>query len=282
MASIYQDLLASRRDMTDWLIHFTRASLKETARERLLRILVSGVLRPGFAKRGERSQSTIYGKNPAVCFTEQPIESFLCYLKVRRNNNAMSGYGVLVHKHYVYAAGGLPVIYGLGGANLIEEGDPDFDPERRLLGSGDLPYMEQYRYVAFAPNRHGDPLDWSHEREWRWSANQGNPFEFPAFPLGFAGGSSARGYMKPRIHAFVDKEKDIQWIQRGVKSELRKDDEEPDTRFEVEDYSLDWRKQIKKVKLISLERARTEIGEGNQEYATFDTWPESSKFPLIT
>ena len=44
------------------------------------------------------------------------------------------------------------------------------DIAQALLRPTDLPFDEQYRYVAFAPTRKPYPMDWSHEREWRWSA----------------------------------------------------------------------------------------------------------------
>lgn len=73
----------------------------------------------------------------------------------------MAGYGILIHKHDVYAAGGLPVIYGLGAAEELQPGHPLYDPTRRLLDPSRIGLAEQYRYVAFAPNREAFPLDWS-------------------------------------------------------------------------------------------------------------------------
>lgn len=40
---------------------------------------------------------------------------------------------------------------------------------RRILSPDVLPLIEQFRYVAYDPNR-ATPLDWTHEREWRWVA----------------------------------------------------------------------------------------------------------------
>lgn len=119
------------------------------------------------------SEATIYGPAPAVCFSEQPLAMFAQYLAARADLAAMAGYGLLIHKHDLYVAGGLPVIYGLGLAREPGPGDDGYDPSRRLLDPTRISLYEQYRYVAFAPNRKPNPLDWSHEREWRWPSDSG-------------------------------------------------------------------------------------------------------------
>ena len=133
MSTVYRDILRRRRDMTEWLIHFTRDRNGASAREVVRSILIEGALRPDFATRGTPPKNTIYGPSPAVCFSEQPLSAFLQYLAARADPSAMAGYGILIHKHDVYAAGGLPVIYGLGVAEELQPGHPLYDPTRRLL-----------------------------------------------------------------------------------------------------------------------------------------------------
>ncbi|GAB4207025.1 MAG: hypothetical protein OHK0022_34770 [Roseiflexaceae bacterium] len=88
MNETYERLLESRLDTTEWLIHFTRNQGKIRARDILLNIIKEGALRPGQSIRKTRStqeeRSTIYGGEPVVCFTEQPLIYFIEYVKARR------------------------------------------------------------------------------------------------------------------------------------------------------------------------------------------------------
>src|SRR5436190_18328136 len=108
MSEIYRAILASRCDMTEWLIHSTRQVGDLHPGTALARILCEGVLRPGFALRGSPGRATIYGPQPAVCFSEQPLDAFASCVRARNDMAAMAAYGILLHKHDVYVAGGLP------------------------------------------------------------------------------------------------------------------------------------------------------------------------------
>ncbi len=104
---------------------------------------------------------TIYGSDPAVCFTEMPIAAFLEAGENRkRKGQKMSSYGLVIPKTGLHSVGGRPVIYGLDGEVKIKNGPYG----ERQIEEHLLPLREQYRYVTFAPGK----VDWSHEREWRW------------------------------------------------------------------------------------------------------------------
>lgn len=132
----------------------------------LLKIITDGHIRATWAFRGNRP--TIYGPRAAVCFTEMPLYALLEYAK-QRKNDSVRDYAVGILKEELFAAGGRPVIYGLSGRHVeqgrvspLNKGWP-----RKLASSCGIAESEQYRYVAMSsdPER---PIDWSHEREWRW------------------------------------------------------------------------------------------------------------------
>ena len=278
MSRKYRQILLNRGDMTKWLIHFTRNSSHMCAREVLLKILIEGVLRPGFALRGSPGKHTIYGNSPAVCFTEQPLSAFLQYLYARDDETAMAGYGILVHKHDVYVAGGLPVIYGLKHTEELESDHPDYSKEHRLLNPEHLNYSQQYRYVAFAPNREPYPLDWTHEREWRWPQNA-MPFIEDVFGLGAHW--FGNGEYKARVRAFVRYDDDILWMQKSVSQALTDGDIGIYSDNEESDYQIRWNNAIKKVHLLSLETVENQLTNSNLSYVRVEDLPMDSMIPLI-
>lgn len=107
---------------------------------------------------------TIYGRSPAVCFTEMPLAAFLDSAPSREaRGEAMSPYALVFPKAAMYRLGANPVIYGLDlrSAQAME------DNGARIFPKDVLPEREQYRYVTYNPSRKR-PIDWTHEREWRW------------------------------------------------------------------------------------------------------------------
>lgn len=279
MSEVYEAILRHRRDMTDWLIHFTKDVDSLPAREVLLRILVEGALRPGFAPKGNPPRSTIYSLVPAVCFTEQPLLAFRQYLQARSNASSMAGYGILIHKHDVYIAGGLPVIYGLGCAEELPATHPDYQPSRRLLDPKIISYKEQYRYVTFVPTRTPYPIDWSHEREWRWPQGK-TPFIKDVFALGKVW-SSSDGTYKARVHTFVRNDIDIPWIQEKIcKAVIERTIGKiglPDS----EDYAQTWKHILPRVGLLSLETVQRELDQGRDNYARVEDLPNGAILSLV-
>jgi len=137
----------------------------------LAKIVKDGFLRAGWSFR--KSRATIYGPQPAVCFTEMPLYALLDYAKKRSHSGLVDTYAVVLRREELFQAGGRPVIYGLTGESLdAQVGDPEFGMGYRALKSNCLPLREQYRYVTTGIGG-GRSVDWTHEREWRWADLEG-------------------------------------------------------------------------------------------------------------
>ena len=107
---------------------------------------------------------TIYGKYPAVCFTEMPLSEFVrTSIQRQSKGHKISSYGLIFNKKQLFGLGTRPVIYGASqevrviSNGLYKELDPQIYSDKEL-----------YRYVAFNLDRLPYPIDWTHEREWRW------------------------------------------------------------------------------------------------------------------
>ena len=277
MSTIYSQILKLRRDMTDWMIHFTHDSPLKSARETLLTILTEGVLRPGFSPRGRPKRPTIYGPDAAVCFSEQPLSSFLDYLAIRRASSVMAGYGLLIHKHDVYAFGGLPVIHGLSSVQEVGPGEQSYNPARRLLTEECLALHEQYRYVTFDPLRSQYPIDWTHEREWRWSESASRAEPDRILPFGWPINGA-----KCRVHAFVEQDRDIDWLQSRLSQAYDSENVGLITVFDSEnDYESLWRRQLARITVVSLEAVRLQLRNGRLEFSRFEDLPAEFKHPIL-
>lgn len=133
---------------------------------------------------------TVYGPDPAVCFTDMPIAAFLEAGRNRQaKGQAMSPFGILLPKLGANAAGARPAIYGLSGAPKIPSGK---DGGPRIIPPAALALAEQHRYVTLSAD---GVVDWTHEREWRWPCRVGladysdllSGPEIPGFPLDLKG-----------------------------------------------------------------------------------------------
>ncbi|MEI7866370.1 MAG: DUF4427 domain-containing protein [Candidatus Methylumidiphilus sp.] len=175
-----------RFDLSDWLIHFFRDIDLESTNSIIfpehmgweniaedtkysslfmLRCAVrSGRLWATWSYRNNRR--TIYGSSPVVCFTEMPLAAFLESSEYRyMRGETMSQFALVFQKKDLYKINANPVIYGLD--------DRQYQPpagkngEARIIDARILQENEQYRYVTYNPASN-KPIDWSHEREWRW------------------------------------------------------------------------------------------------------------------
>jgi len=129
-----------RGDISTKLIHLTRDTDFQTAAKTLLSILNTKKL----------LGSTVYikGGHTCVCFSEAPIANLSQILAFPSETSGMryKPFGIMVDKKWLYAKGGLPVIY---------------QPDRYYnLLHDDL----QYRHVRFEPHNN---IDYTWEREWR-------------------------------------------------------------------------------------------------------------------
>ena len=105
---------------------------------------------------------TIYGPNPAVCFTDMPIAAFVEASRGRyARGEAMGEVALVFPKIDMRKLGARPAIYGLSEEPPILPRSIDRGP--RVFPEYVLPLREQYRYIT-----DHYPIDWSHEREWRW------------------------------------------------------------------------------------------------------------------
>ena len=131
----------------------------------LMKILHDGYIRSGWAFR--KNRPTIYGPFSAVCFTEMPLGSLIHY--ARKRNKYVGTYGIALKRNELFGVGGRQVIYGLSTQHIeADSEDPFWGYGLRTLSSKcGIGIEEQYRYVA--TNLQKDiPIDWTHEREWRW------------------------------------------------------------------------------------------------------------------
>ncbi len=151
------EIKEDRKDLTNYLIHFTRSQNGLSAFDILKSIVTDGYIRSGWSKRGNRR--TVFGPKPAVCFSETPLYGFLDYVVKRNDISSIDSYGIFLNKKAFFFAGGRPVIYG---TTLPEEKIIDGNDNYFVKGFID---EEQYRYILTAIN---EPNDWTHEREWRW------------------------------------------------------------------------------------------------------------------
>jgi len=142
----------------------------------VLRILDDGHIRCGWSMRGGRP--TIYGPRAACCFTEMPLFALLNYARTRSDSQGVDVHGIALRKNDLFIAGGRPVVYGLSGKHR-ESGEGPWP--RYLDASCGIAHHEQYRYVAMNL-RENQPIDWSHEREWRW-ADVHDQYTCPGLPV---------------------------------------------------------------------------------------------------
>ncbi|MDA9453544.1 hypothetical protein XI00_04415 [Bradyrhizobium sp. CCBAU 21359] len=152
----------------------------------LLKIISDGHIRSGWSFRNDRP--TIYGPRSACCFTEMPLYGLIEYAK-QRSKEYVGAYAIGLLKQEFFAAGGRPVIYGLSGPHKeISKplpSPPHYLWPRKLDPSCGISEREQYRYVAMNLDSKR-PIDWSHEREWRWADSDG-ACSCPGLPLWLKG-----------------------------------------------------------------------------------------------
>lgn len=173
-----------RFDLSDYLIHFFRDVDQSTPdgilfpeHARFNNVAESSMLDSLFLMRCalrhnklfatwsfRNGRPTIYGKSPAVCFTDMPLAAFVQSSNERLARGENVGrYAFMMPKAAMFSLGARPVIYGLSQPAWERK---DAHPYR-VFDNDILPIGEQYRYVAYSI---GDvkTIDWTHEREWRW------------------------------------------------------------------------------------------------------------------
>lgn len=113
---------------------------------------------------------TVYGKIPAICFTDMPLAAFLQASKERlRRGENIGRYALMLPKKVMFSVGARPVIYALSTEELRFL--PSSASDERIILPDLMPLREQYRYVTYNPSA-TKPIDWTHEREWRWPCKE--------------------------------------------------------------------------------------------------------------
>lgn len=144
----YQRAL-QRGDLSQVVVHLSCGGVTASDGSRLTahQVLYS-ILSEFRIRASARECVTKFEPAGATCFYDIP-PALLTQL-IETNPNGRRGYGVMVAKTALWRAGGRPAIY---------DGHPD---------SGAWPVGERYRLIWTDLNRHPDPVDWTHEREWRF------------------------------------------------------------------------------------------------------------------
>ena len=241
------------------------------ALDNLKSIYEAGVILPGFALRGRPESRTIYGPDPAVCFSEQPLREFAEYVRIRDDSRSVTGYGVAINKKDLFSEGGLPVVSGLEKPYSLEKGAPDFvEAQRSLHPQLGLPWHEQYRFVNFNLHRE-PPSDWTHEREWRWKKQ--THIGIDGFPFAGSGASSTSlGMSKGRFAFVVESDKDIasvrSWGLDTVRAQIGR--RRYGERYDLYLETLYLPKLIG-ARIFSLETVRRECAAGRDLFAKIET-----------
>lgn len=127
-----------REDLSDRLIHLTRAQTHEESGN-----VLSAILRE---RRLLGGTGNIRGGYACVCFSEAPIGKLGQILaQPMAHKVRYKPYGVMVKKEWLFSHGGRPAIY---------------QPDSEFTG---LPESHRYRHVCYEPG--GEDFSW--EREWR-------------------------------------------------------------------------------------------------------------------
>lgn len=151
----------NRLDLSNYLIHFLRNANNKNSFDILKKIIRDGFLISSWAERG--AKKTVFGKKPAVCFTEMPLFAYIDYVKKRDNVEKINNYAIVLPKNKMFNLGARNVIYGTTD-ELAEKKDKD-----GFYYLDNFPEKELYRYMLTKIDKTND---WSHEREWRWCNHQ--------------------------------------------------------------------------------------------------------------
>jgi hypothetical protein len=115
-----EDLLQRRTDLSTFLVHFTRTSDDQSAREHLLNILIEGQLRCGHvlgmaadaADQFKDRQPQFFESQRVVCFTETPLEhAWMMCEHIETRQIDFSPYGLAFTKAWGRSKGINPVWY---------------------------------------------------------------------------------------------------------------------------------------------------------------------------
>ena len=262
----WERIRANRHDLTDYVIHFTKNQVLALpdgtqrfflARDVLLNILRTGVIRPTFAARRNRSSSalraTIKGPTAAVCLTEQPLWAVLAN-RASTTISRYSGYGIAFNKSLIYNRGARPVIYGTQDmlGQRITPGEPGYEEGKDIFRNG-LPRDLQWLWVNYQPDIPGFgtyPVDFTWEREWRYrplSGEAGLPLAIQHYYPHLCGGA-----------ILVERDDDVAVCRQEIQAHIAAGQK--------------WPQFLSRV--ISLQSVERQLAAGQHCYGRIETWPE--------
>ena len=137
----------SREDLSQWLIHLSHGSW-ENGMWSDPKAAMMNIVREGRIRASQREEIRKYEPIGAACLYDVPPPAWPKL--VETNPNGRRGYGLIVYKRAFWHLGGRPAIY-------------DHDPGRPAW-----PEDQRFRLIRTNLTRQPEPVDWTHEREWRF------------------------------------------------------------------------------------------------------------------
>jgi hypothetical protein len=135
----------SRDDLTQWLIHFTKKKNNQPFDA------LRNILKIGEVSASTAEYITCYYPAGAACFSEVPPQNWPQLIDT--NPSERKGFGIIVSKVVFWYLGGRPAIYTENPTAI------------------DWPLRERFRLIKTELNKQPKPIDWTHEREWRFPGN---------------------------------------------------------------------------------------------------------------
>jgi len=137
-----------RSDLSQWVVHFVRSSSMITPTHLGgAGDILDSIFRESFIRPSQLEFVSRYYPDGAACFYDAPPRVWPEI--VATNPNGRQPIGIIFPKANLWQLGGRPVIY-------TELSNPELWPE-----------SERYRIVHTDLSRIPQPVDWTHEREWR-------------------------------------------------------------------------------------------------------------------
>jgi hypothetical protein len=139
---------SSRSDLSQWVVYFVRpAAYLAPNQIGNATDIFNNILTQSHIRASQSEHITKYCPFGATCFYDAPPTAWPEIIST--NPNARQPLGLIVQKTALWYLGGRPVIY-------TEQVTPKYWPED-----------ERYRIVHTDLLRQQQPIDWTHEREWR-------------------------------------------------------------------------------------------------------------------
>lgn len=138
----------TRSDLSQWAVHFVRsAGLISPSRMGTAADILDSIFCEGWIRPSMHEYVTRFCQEGAACFYDAPPSVWpeIAFT----NPNKRPPIGIICHKEALWALGGRPVIY------------------TDVLDGAAWPEHERFRLVYTNLSRKPQPVDWTHEREWR-------------------------------------------------------------------------------------------------------------------